>query len=261
LLVDFGNVRIIDMGPGSRDAVRDKLFPVISAFGKSAKEYIAVDVSEKSLLGAKEEVAVAFPHVQANVIHADFVQDNFRFGKSIPVELATLFGLTLCNLPVDPLVAGLPEKMLTASLSRIRTHFASASRNFVITQDANQDLESLRRAYMAQKELYLTLPHLMLRDLPIKGKFNPDGFDVDVEFIPSTQACAVSFIAKEAMQFSIKDENFQVKRGQRLYFHNAFKFDVATFTRCIRNAGFDVLETVVQAKNPCVLHVLKARPA
>jgi len=189
--------RIIDIGPGSLDAVRGKMSPIIRAFETAVREYVAVDVSEKSLSVAQAEVARAFPFLNASTIRSDFIQDKFSYGQKIRDEIAVLLGLTLCNLPVDPLVSGLPERMLTSSLNRIRAHFSGQNNHLIITQDMNQNTNTLRSAYTTREPVYMTLPHLIARDVPISGDFDPTGFNLDIEFIPQTQACAMSFVSKK----------------------------------------------------------------
>jgi hypothetical protein len=103
----------------------------------------------------------------------------------------------------------------------------------------------------------MTLPHLIARDVSINGYFNPDGFDMDVEFIPQTQACAMSLVANEDMNFMADGMAVSLKKGKRLYFHNAFKFDEETFLKSAKTAGFHLEHTERVPENPCLLHIFK----
>jgi L-histidine Nalpha-methyltransferase len=249
--------RLIDLGPGSVDALNNKIFPFIYAGQGKVSDYVAVDVSTKSLQMAQENVAAAFPDIKVKTLNQDFIQDRFAYGDARSCEVGLFFGLTLFNMPIDPRVKGLPEKMLTASLLRIKSHFTSPNSYLVVTQDTNQNIETLRAAYMTRKPVYMTLPHRIARDLNVQEGFDPDGFDLDIEFMPETQACAMCFIARHDMVFSVDGHDFALHRGQRLYFHNAFKFDQAFFTSAAERTGIQVLETVFESTNPCLLQVLK----
>lgn len=253
-----GATRLIDLGPGSIDAVKNKVFPVMQSVENSIREYVAVDVSEQSLDVAKRELNNSLPLLEVNAINADFIEDSFKFGDYVGSEIAVLFGLTLCNLPIDPMVEVLPEMVLTTSLKRIKSHFSGNTSRLIITQDINQDIESLRKAYGTRKPVYMTLPHLIARDVSIRGYFNPDAFDMEVEFIPQTQACAMSLVANEDMDFLLDGTPISISKGKRLYFHNAYKFSEEVFLRSAKNAGFTCEYTERMSGNSCLLHTLKA---
>ncbi len=249
--------RLIDLGPGSLDAVEQKVFPLIDANRKSVTEYVGVDVCEETLQQAADAVSRKFPDIGAKQIVANFIDDNFTYGEPIPFEMAVLFGLTSFNLEIDPHTTGLSEKVLQTYLKRLRNHFSGDQSYLVMTQDINHDPESLRAAYFAISPYFLCLPHLMRRDLFIEGNFNPDGFIVDIDYIPETSALSTCFIAREDMTFRIESETCTIHKGDRFYFNNAYKFDIPTFLKAASGAGLECLKTIREDGNHCVLHIMK----
>lgn len=252
-------LRMIDLGPGSEEAIRDKIMPFVQAYTPNVVEYVGVDVSRDTLVMAKKEVLAAGLPMEARSLERDFIQDSFFYGDRVSREVAVIFGLTLCNMTIDPRVPGLPSKLLTSYFQRLKSHFSARERFLMVTQDVNQDPESLKRAYEAFSDHYMRLLYRIQRDTPVTSGFDPEGFRLEVDYFKDTQACALCFVLKKDMSFSIEDEAFTLRKDQRLYFHNAFKFDVQTFLSAARTAGFDVVQSVEEKENPCILHVLKPR--
>lgn len=249
--------RLIDLGPGSLEALEQKVFPLLAANGRTIVGYTGVDVCKKTLDAASNAVKAKFKTIQATSLNKNFIDDEFSYGRPIPLEMAMLFGLTLFNLDIDPRVPDLPQKALQESLEKIRSHFSSEQRYLLITQDINQDVNTLRAAYFAISPYFLCLPHRMQRDLFIEGYFNPDGFSVGVDYFENTKALSVCFIAQEDMHFTIETESCQIQAGERFYFNNAYKFDIETFLGAAAAAGMRPLQTIQEDSNHCILHILK----
>ena len=250
------STRLIDLGPGSEDALKNKVFPILKAANHNISEYVAVDVSTESLDMAMENVSSCFPNLGIKSSHHDFILDNFTYGFGPLCEASVFFGLTLFNLPIDPRVKNLPERLLISQIQRIASHMTADKKYLLVTQDTNQNLDTLHKAYMAISPYYRPLLYRIVRDLNVQGDFDPRAFTLDVDFFEETKACSVCFVAQKDMRFSIDGQNQIVRKNQRLYFHNAFKFSPDTFKNCAQQAGFDVIDTIVQDRNPCILHIL-----
>ena len=99
----------------------------------------------------------------------------------------------------------------------------------VITQDCNQDGQSLYDAYMTEEEFDLNLLYRIQRDLPVSVSFNPEDFAFEPCWIKETGAASHTYVCKKDMNFSIGDERFYLVKGQRFYMHNTYKFDADNF--------------------------------
>ncbi len=254
-----GDARLVDLGPGSVDAVQHKVMPFIRGASATIREYTCVDVCATTLNMAEREVKKEFPFIRTSSLNKDFIHESFRYGTPLSPEVATMFGLTLCNMEIDPRVVDLPNYQLAACLKRLQSHFSGTEQYLFITQDTNQDPESLKAAYMALEEHFTSLLYRIRRDLTVAGDFDPDNFTMEVDYFPQTQACALCFVAEKSMIFSVEDEIFMLEEGQRFYFHNAFKFDAKTFLTAADKAGFEPVHCEQADENPCILHVLKSR--
>jgi hypothetical protein len=223
---------------------------------------VGVDVCPKTLEMAKNEVLSLSQSIEANVLERDFIQDNFHYGSHVSHEVAFIFGLTLCNMAIDPRVYDLPKQMLSSHFKRLQSHFNSSESYLIVTQDTNQNPVSLRNAYYKESyDFLITLLYRIQRDVPISSGYNPQDFCMEVDYFKDTQACSLSFVPQKDMSFSIDDRFFELKKGQKLYFHNAFKFDKETFLDAAKVAGLDCVFTEELPNNPCLLHVFKKIPS
>lgn len=251
------NYSLIDLGPGSRDAFTGKIEPIIKA-GIHAREYIGVDISTSILDDIERQVQQSYPFISAKTVNTDFFEAAFKYPSAQPAELSVLFGLTLFNLCIDPRIAGLPEQLLSSYLNRLASHFRTENGLLVITQDTNQDPEALAKAYETNRTYQCTLLHRIARDLPIDGNYDPNGFELVMEFHPDTKAYSMSFQATKPMRFSIDGELFNVEKNERFYFHNCFKFSAEQFIDITRQSKLDHVEMITDGTTS-VLHVLIPR--
>lgn len=251
--------RLADLGPGSIEAVRDKILPIVSESSYEVGEYTGVDVCADTLTMAKNEITSSKPLIKTRELERDFILDQFSYGEHVPREVAVIFGLTLCNMAIDPRVPELPKEVLSSYFKRLNSHFNSSESWLIVTQDTNQNPESLARAYGALSDHFTRLLYRIQRDLPVSSGFEPEAFKMEVDYFENTQACGLCFVVQKDMSFQIGKEAFELKKNQRLYFHNAFKFDQATFLKAANDGGFDLVQSVEQENNPCVLHVLKTK--
>ncbi len=251
------NSRLVDLGPGSIDALTDKIIPILQGIGSNICEYTAVDVCNKILKMAELEVSKRFCFLKTSSICKDFFNEDFTYGDLVNNEVAVIFGLTLYNMSIDPRIKYLPERMLTSWLINLKNHSKDNS-YLVVTQDTNNDYKSLNLAYRAIEKYFYPLLHRISRDIYIYGEFDPYAFTMEVDFFPDTQACAMCFIPQKNMSFEIDGEKFNINKGNRFYFHNAFKFNVETFKQSANRAGFDIVHTEKSQGNSCVLHILKS---
>jgi uncharacterized SAM-dependent methyltransferase len=249
--------RLIDLGPGSQDAVRDKILPIIKLVRPLLREHMCIDVSEASLTVSLSEIKKSFPALKAKSILQDFFQDSFIYVLPCRQEIALMFGLTIYNMPIDPRIAETPLHLLISLMKRLCTHFTASKSQLIITQDTNQDFEKLKKAYLELEFCFRRILYKISEDLNVSSGFDPNGFQMEVDYFKETQACATCFVTNKNMKFSIDGEFFNLFKGQRLYFNNSYKFDIQTFLYAINKAGFRLLFTEKIKGNPCVLHALE----
>lgn len=245
---------LIDMGPGSKEAVLEKIGPLFKTGQISS--YVAVDVVKECVERTNKIIADNFPDISFFGMAEDFYQETLKIPVSgMPVML--MFGQTLFNLPIHPLDKILPTSIVVDRLLRFRSHLRFGG-YLLVAQDINQNGDDLVNAYAGEKEFAENLLYRIQRDLPVSDEFDPAQFSFEPCWVPETGALAHSYICKQDMSFSVSGESFFFKKNKRLYLHNTYKFPVDAFLNMAQNARFDVVHTEFSDSERMALHLLKA---
>ncbi len=250
-------ISLIDLGPGSADAFNNKVAPVIRSLRGSVCKYIPVDVSTLSLDVVESASHAIFPDIAVQQVRKDFLQEKFTYAATASRTVSTFFGLTLFNLQIDPRITGLPESVLASSLTRLKGHHKTRDNYMLLTQDSTQNVDKLVTAYTACQEYFKPLLHRIARDFQVTGNYDPDAFDFGTQFFPETSAFSMYFSPTENMNFTIEGQPVSLKKGQKLFFHNAFKMTPDRFLRTAHDAGYEPVRTITEPNNNHVLHILK----
>lgn len=247
---------LADLGPGSFEALAGKVFPLIEASQGLVREYMGIDISAGILDMADTSMMKQFPHIKRKQACKDFFSESVPFSTQADQVIALFYGLTMFNLAIDPTVQGLPDMLLASYFKRLRGHFGDKDGFLVISQDANQDGESLTAAYREASRYYPPLLHRILRDLPITGDFDPKAFEICIDYTPETKMVGMAFITNRSLRFEVGERPVHLLKGEKLYFATAFKPDLLAVQKLAMDAGFSAQETVGNDSH-CVLHVLK----
>lgn len=243
---------LIDLGPGSKEALLEKAGPFIRNL--DTKLYIGVDVSAECLSWAKETIEQDFSGVNCKTILGDFYDDLIFPKMGTPVMC--MFGQTIFNLPIHPLDLAAPSRM---TVQRLRQFKRSLGRGgyLILAQDCNQNADNIYDAYMEAEKFNMNLLHRIERDLPVSPGFDVDNFYFEPQWIPETGAATLTYVCKQNMDFSIGNETFNLKAGQRFYMHNSYKFELSKFQKMAWSAGFRIHSSQFTKSRRMALHVLK----
>jgi len=121
----------------------------------------------------------------------------------------------------------------------------------------NYNPETLINAYVEASSYYPPLLHRIARDLPVSPGFDPNGFDISIDYIAETKMVGMAFVPRYNMNFTLGEKEIFLPQGEKYYFATAFKPDILTFQSLATQAGFKVKETLQNETN-CVLHILEA---
>ena len=247
------NITLIDLGPGPGESIRGKISPIIHRLWPKIKRYVAVDLVPSILKQAQEIFAAEHPDVKFFKVQQDFYNTALKLPKS-GTRLSVIFGLTMFNIPIDPRIEGLPNKLLLGMLKKLNGNLRTGE-FLAVTQDLNRDQKLMKSLYGEQKELWLNVLHRVRRDLPVSGGFDPRGFGYEVSWIPKTNASVRSYVVKKDMEFTLGDEHFALKKNQRLFLHNAFKPTADEFVDIAKRAGLRQLHTATNDNGRMALHM------
>jgi uncharacterized SAM-dependent methyltransferase len=250
------NTTLIDLGPGGCDSVRNKVGCVLNAWKTKVKAYVGVDINQDILNKAASTFDRHYSNIPVQTLHQDFFADTLN----LPFEgyrVAMIFGQTLFNLPVNPLFAGVGEKMTTQMLGQLRRNLR-VGEVLMVTQDCNADSDEIVSAYAEEKAVWLNMLHRIKRDLLVDGNFDVEGFDFEPLWITETKALSHTYVVKKQMSFEIGGKHFNLNEGDRFYLHNSYKFSLDDFKTIAHDAGFEFTHTAINDKNRMALHMLKA---
>jgi len=249
-----GDTTVIDLGPGSEEALLGKVMPVIDAL--KSKSYIGVDIVPECLQRIEESLKAHAPDVRFKGIVADFYKDRIP----LPVEttlVMAIFGQTIINLPIDPRAGNLPDPELTSNLKKFHAHL-NGKGYFIAAQDCNQNEKDFHDAYMTGADFHLNLLYRIARDLHVSEGFDPGGFGFKVTFFKETGAMAYTYVCQKPMEFELEGEKFSLSKGQEFYLHNSYKFKADRFVGVASNAGFKLIDTQFDEGQRVAVHLFKA---
>lgn len=249
-----GDVAVVDMGPGSEDALMGKVMPIVRATG--AHQYIGVDIVPECLQRIQESLKSKAPDIAFSGICADFYQERVRLPVDTTLVMAIL-GQTIINLPIDPRVENLPDMVLESYFKRFHAHLNGCG-YLIAAQDTNQNEADFHDAYMTGADFHLNLLHRIKRDLPVSENFDPDAFDFKITFFKETGAMAYTYVCQKPMKFELEDEVFSLAAGQAFYLHNSYKFKSDRFVKIANAAGFRLVETQFDDNQKVAVHLFKA---
>jgi uncharacterized SAM-dependent methyltransferase len=238
-ILDFipENTMLIDLGPGSEEAILAKIGTVLRNTGNRITQYVSVDLVPEILKNAERIFQHSFPQVKFTAL-----QDNIFKPLQLPEQgyrLAVIFGQTLFNIAINPMDGDLAKRKILDLLVALRGHLRPGER-IIVPQNCSESPEEIEAAYWEQEEVWLNLFFRVSRDLPIKGDYDPEGFIYEPYWIPSSNILSHTVVPKRIMQFSLGNETLRLRPEDRLYMHNTVIYPVSVFKELTREAKFEV---------------------
>jgi uncharacterized SAM-dependent methyltransferase len=227
----------IDLGPGSQEAILDKVSVILERGGGTITEYIAVDHVPEILKYAEALFASRFPQIKFTAVLGDIFSP-----LELPLRgnrIAAIFGQTMFNIAINPFDYALARKKTLEMLVALRAHLRPGEK-IVIPQNCSEEREEIEAAYREQEEVWLNLFHRAKRDLPIKGAYDPEGFSFEPYWTHSSSILSHSAFPTKAMTFDIGGEVISLRPGDRLYLHNTVVYPESVFACITEAAGFQV---------------------
>ena len=247
---------LVDLGPGSKEAVKDKIGTLITGLDKRVMHYTAIDLVPEILQSTKQFFNQTFKNITFSSFHKDFFSESFDL-KGHPSKLFVLLGLTMFNIAIDPRDKDLSIEMLLSMLKNLRSNM-NTGEHLIVTQDCNSDLQTMYDLYYEQYEVWMNLLYRIKRDLLIHRGFDPEAFSFAPEWFDSTNVSVRTFTAKKGMKFQIDKEDFDIRQGQKFFLHNSYKFPTSEFLDYTRKAKFSPIFSKKNDKGRMALHLLEA---
>lgn len=226
---------VIELGPGSKDALNKKTVPFLSAC-KNLRSYIAVD-SEVS----QAEEAIKHIHAQYNKLNTHALAQDFEsFSLNIPRLGPTgliMWGCTFGNIPGQS--ESNPYDHLLQSLKRLKDSINSEDHLF-ITFDTEEREECILNAYNHPllSACFLSPLYRLVRDNIVTSHFDPDEWKHESIWIPETMQCAHTIYPTENQDFELCGTNIFIPKNKKFITNNSYKFRPNTIISAAENIGF-----------------------
>ena len=228
-------VPVIDLGPGTPTAFRNKTARILDALG--SKSCVLVDDSVSFLRSIAERAEIC-PAVDLKPIVDDFFAADGAYLDDAAVVCS--FGSTISNFP-GALSAELPRSILIDGLARMAR--AAKGGWMLVAFDSDRDEKRIKEYYVRQKEFQLNLLYRMAVELPIEGDFDATAFTYVPQWIPSSGQLAHMAAATRAMKFELAGSAVSLEYGHELHIKNSYKYSPALFEECCRALGLEVVKS------------------
>ncbi len=225
---------VIELGPGSNQAIINKTIPFLSACPQ-LKKYIAIDATLEQATEAARLVR-CHKHIAVGVSDQDFTAgsyDRFSTDKSAIV----MWGGSLGNIegclgddPFDKLVSALKTFLTSIKPKDV----------LMICFDTQSNEEAILKAYSEPdlRASVLSTLYRLKRDGYVSGKFDPRAWSHEARWIPETQQCAHTVYPLIDQAVHIDGKIIEIPAWQRLVANNSYKFLPAKVISAAYKAGF-----------------------
>jgi dimethylhistidine N-methyltransferase len=193
--------------------------------------YVAIDVSESALEGARERLAARYPNLRVITRVGDF-----RMPLDLPTELADaprlgfFPGSTIGNLVREEAV-GLMRDMAST---------LGAQARLVIGVDLRKDVARLLAAYDDAKGVTAAFNLNLLTRInrELGADFDLSGFAHEAHFDPDESRIEMRLVSLWPQQVRILGRSFRFAPQERIHTENSHKYTVEDFLALARRAGW-----------------------
>ncbi len=234
---------LVELGPGSKEAILNKTLSVLSQTPQNTK-YIAADCDLATALQAADLVN----ELTGRVTKAELVDglDIKTLRHDHPLAIMIL-GSTITNLEGS---IGQPyhlslQKMVQALRSSLRS-----GDKIIATFDTNVDEASLLEVYghEFQKRFGESAIHLIARECEIEGNFDPQMWRYKTIFTPETRQISHCVYPLVDQAFALSGHKFFIPANELLVMNNSYKYRPSDVELAFRSSGLNA-QTLRQSNN------------
>ncbi len=214
--------------------------------------YVAIDVSESALRGAKRRLVARFPTLDVRPVIGDF-----SYPVTLPADLAgrhkTGFfpGSTIGNL--TPAAA---ERLL-----RVFRALLSPGGRLIVGVDLEKDARKLVLAYndSAGITAAFNLNLLARINREIGGSFDLEAFRHEAIYNPRDGRIEMHLVSRRDHGVRVAGRRFRFRAGETIHTENSYKYSVRQFQDVARSAGWAPTRVWTDADDLFSVHELVTR--
>jgi uncharacterized SAM-dependent methyltransferase len=231
---------VVELGPGSKDALNKKTVPFLSAC-KNLRSYIAVDSEVSQAKEAIKQIHAQYNELNTHALAQDFESFSLNIPRLGPTGLI-MWGCTFGNIPGQ--FKSNPYDHLLLSLKRLKDSISSGDQSF-ITFDTEEREECILNAYNHPllSACFLSPLYRLVRDCLVTGHFDPDEWKHESIWVPETMQCAHTIHPTENQDFELCGTKIFIPKNKKFITNNSYKFSSNTIISAAKSAGFSA-ETI-----------------
>ncbi|MDJ1175240.1 L-histidine N(alpha)-methyltransferase [Roseofilum capinflatum] len=239
------NATFIELVPGSEQSIRLKTLPLLRSCHK-LKGYLGIDISPEFVDKVVEVIRAELPNISVEGMEQDFTQLENIPEYEKPVVLFK--GSTIANLRRDevPVFIAQIKKLIG------KPHY------LLLVHDANQDEESLMKAYDTPK-VATFIENLMFRinrDAGTVG-MKPGAFRYQPEWERETHDLKHVLIATESQNIEVPGQMIGIEKGQKFHTFSSFKYPPEVFKSMIDSVGYESIDFILGDRSRMAAHLFQ----
>jgi uncharacterized SAM-dependent methyltransferase len=243
---------VIELGPGTTTAFKNKTLPVIRELGATTVVLVDQSIAFLKEIARTDELA---PGLHIKPVVDDFFENESAYLDSDEPALICSFGSTISNI-VNPISPDLPYDALKNSLSKMA---CAANKGWLLVAfDSDQDGERIKSYFKKHGLFQLNIFDRMVVELPIQGDFDPKAFTYEPEWNATSGQLAHIAVANRDMTFRLAGTDITLREGQKLQIKNSYKFTPEFFEECCKRAGLEVVKA--WSDSTAKIYLLKIPP-
>ena len=216
----------------------------------SPRGYVPIDIAGEYLAQTVEKIASRFPALWVRPVAADFLS-VFDLPAGVPAGQRIGFfpGSTIGNLD---------ETEATAFLTQMHRH-VGARGGAIIGVDLLKDVSTLVRAYddPAGVTAQFNLNLLARINRELGGDFRLECFRHEARWNDVDRSVEMHLVSVREQWVSVGEVRFHFEQGETIHTESSRKYDLDGFTSLAAGAGWDVVETWLDAKGQFCVFALR----
>ncbi|WP_245453618.1 L-histidine N(alpha)-methyltransferase [Aminobacter sp. MSH1] len=231
-LLDKG-VSVLEFGPGTVMAFREKTFPVVRELVGRQGRCILIDNSDLFLNQLRDAYG---DRIARLTLITENIFSGRRFAGWNEPAFMLMFGRTFGNLDAKASDEA-PYKDAARTLRDLAK--AAPAGWFAVSIGSNLDGERAKAYYEAHPEFQVNVFFRMAAEMEIEGRFNPEAFRYEADIRGSAEFLQVvhTAVLQEDLSFKLAYEPFDLKAGTRFHLKNSFCFSRGFMEESAQLAG------------------------
>ncbi len=225
---------VIELGPGSSEAISKKTLPFLLAC-PALKKYIAVDATLEQCAAAARAVRESLP-LSTDLHSQDYMKSSLEISAQGKCAMV-MWGSSIGNIPGAAEEDALPK---LTEVVRLFRRGIKALDLMILSFDTETDQEKVAGAYSEPflKAQILSILYRLARDGHVTGQFDPRIWRHEPVWFTSAGQCAHVIYPLLEQTINVAGLEIRIPARHRLISNNSYKFSPSIMETAAQSAGF-----------------------